>query len=72
LVALGQGRILAGSRGSGLEALRQAAADDPGDWGTWFDIAAVTTGAEHRAALARAEALNPLSPEIADVLAAGG
>ena len=31
---------------SGLAALREAAAKDPGDWEIWFDIAAGTGGAE--------------------------
>jgi O-antigen ligase len=70
LLDLGEGRVLAGSKRSGLAAMRQAAADDPGDWTIWFDLAAATSGAEHRAALARAKALNPQSPEIADVVAA--
>ena len=61
---LGQGRVLIGQRRAGLAALRDAATKDPGDWQTWFDIAAATSGAEHRAALARARALNPQSPEI--------
>ncbi len=72
LLDRGMGQIISGSKRSGLATLRQAAADDPGDWETWFEIAAATTGTEHRAALARAKALNPQSPEIADVVAAGG
>jgi len=67
---LGDGRLLLGEKRSGLAALRAAAAKDPGDWQIWFDIAAATTGPAHRAALARAKALNPYSPEIADVEAA--
>jgi O-antigen ligase len=68
---LGRSRLIAGSKSAGFEALRQAAADDPGDWQIWFDIAAVATGAEQRAALARAKALNPQGPEIAAALASG-
>ena len=67
---LGDGRLLLGQKRSGLAALRAAAARDPGDWQIWFDIAAATNGSAHRAALARAKALNPHSPEIADVEAA--
>jgi O-Antigen ligase len=69
LSELGRGQLLSGSRAAGLATLRQAAAADPGNWETWFDIAAVSAGAERRAALDRARALNPHSPEIADVLA---
>ena len=74
LVDLGEGRVLSGARGSGLAAFRKATREDPGDWEVWFDIAAVTRGAAHRAALARARALNPESPEIAAVVgsSAGG
>ena len=64
---LGDGRLLLGQKRSGLAALREAAAKDPGDWEIWFDIAAGTGGAENRAALSRAKALNPHSPEIAAV-----
>jgi hypothetical protein len=68
LIDLGEGRVLVGSRRSGLEAFGEAARKDPGDWEVWFDIAAATSGAAHRAALARAKALNPESPEIAAVV----
>ncbi|MGZ4360047.1 MAG: O-antigen ligase family protein, partial [Gaiellaceae bacterium] len=64
---LGDGRLLLGQKRSGLAALRAAAAKDPGDWQIWFDIAAATDGSAHRTALSRAKALNPYSPEIADV-----
>jgi len=71
LVDLGQGRVLVGSRAAGLAAFREAAADDPGDWEVWFDIAAATGGGERRAALARARRLDPASPEIAAVAGSG-
>jgi O-antigen ligase len=64
---LGDGRLLLGQKRSGLAALRAAVAKDPGDWQIWFDIAAATDGSAHRTALSRAKALNPYSPEIADV-----
>lgn len=67
---LGDGRLLLGEKRSGLAALHAAAAKDPGDWEIWFDIAAATDGSAHRTALARAKALNPYSPEIADVTSA--
>lgn len=65
LKALGESRVLAGDRLGGLDALHRAAAKDPTDWQTWFDIAAVTTGAAQREALARARLLNPVGPELA-------
>ena len=64
---LGESRVLIGQKRAGLAALRQSAAKDPGDWQTWYDITVVTSGAEHRAALARARALNPQGPELADL-----
>jgi O-antigen ligase len=68
LLDLGQGRALEGSHRAALGALRHAARIDKGDWQIWFDLAAVTSGAEHRADLARALKLNPYSPEIAQAL----
>jgi O-Antigen ligase len=70
LRALGESRILAGHTRAGLLALRQSAAKDPGDWLAWYDIAVVTSGAEHRLALSRARALNPLGPELVTVVRA--
>ena len=45
----------------------ESAAKDPGDWRAWYDIAVITSGPEHRVALARARALNPYGPELAAV-----
>lgn len=45
--------------------LRTAVAKDPRDWSDWFDLAQASDGREHDRALARARALNPLSPELA-------
>jgi O-Antigen ligase len=64
---LGEGRALMGQRQAGLAVLREAAAKDPGDWQTWYDIAVVTSGGERRTALAHARALNPHAPELAGV-----
>ena len=52
---------------AGVATLRRSAAKDPGDWRTWYDIAVVTSGPEHRLALARARSLNPHGPELAAV-----
>lgn len=64
---LGEGKILAGDKRSGLADLRNAAAKDPGDWETWFDLASATTGQQHTAAVARVRALNPAGPELAQL-----
>jgi hypothetical protein len=61
---LGESRLLVGQRRAGLAALRESLAKDPGDWQTWYDLAAVTSGAERRAALARARALNRHAAEL--------
>ncbi len=60
---LGEARVLSGDKVAGLADLRSAAAKDPGDWQTWFDIASTTSGAERTHAILRVEALNPESPE---------
>ena len=64
LRVLGESRVLARDKPGGLAALRQAAAKDPGDWQTWFDIAVVTSGAERQAALSRVRSLNPQGQEL--------
>lgn len=46
--------------------LRRAIAKDSGDWELWYDLALATSGRAQRRALARAERLNALSPEIAE------
>jgi hypothetical protein len=68
---LGESRLLVGQRGAGLSDLRRAATKDPSDWETWLDIAAAGTGAERRAALARAHALNPADPAVTAVARGG-
>ena len=43
---------------------RKAIAKDDGNWELWLGLALASNGAEHRAAVDRAAALNPLSPEV--------
>ena len=57
---------LAGARASYKKALEK----DPNDWNLWFDYGLLSNGDERRAAIARAQELNPLSPEIAAALEA--
>ncbi len=66
-VALGSAQYAAGEVRSARASFRRAVAKDTGDWRLWFDLAAVTTGKERKAALERARRLNPLSAEIADL-----
>ena len=61
-----------GRDGEALEEIRAATRIDPLDWDTWFDRAQLARGAEQRASLSRALTLDPLSPEIAEYLAANG
>ena len=48
-----------GDRSDAARTLRQATRRNPADWSAWQQLADVTTGAEHRDALARAQELNP-------------
>ena len=41
------------------DSLRDAVAREPRDWSLWYQLSEVTTGAEHRHALAQANRLNP-------------
>jgi hypothetical protein len=61
---LGEGKILVGDKRAGLADLRRAAAKDPGDWETWFDLASASTGRARILAVARVRALNPAGPEL--------
>jgi Flp pilus assembly protein TadD len=51
---------------------RRAVAADPRNWELWFALAQVTSGREHSVAIARAEELNPQSPDIRAYLRAAG
>jgi hypothetical protein len=61
---LGEARLArgdaVGARRSFAHALRRA----PRDWALWYGIALTTEGAARRRAIARATALNPLSPDV--------
>jgi hypothetical protein len=59
---LGQGDLV-GAR----EKFAVAVERDPTSWELWLDLALASTGAERRAALARAQALNPLSAQVAQL-----
>ena len=61
---LGDGNVLIGNKQAGLADLQRAAAKDPGDWETWYDLAAATTGRAHALAVARVRSLNPAAPEL--------
>ena len=62
---LGQHRLTAAQRD-----FERAVAEDSHDWSLWFELAQATNGAARRQALLEARRLNPLSPEIAEYVAA--
>ena len=62
---LGQAQLAEGDLDAARASFRTALGKDERDWNLWFDLARASAGAAQRDALARATALNPLSPEIA-------
>jgi hypothetical protein len=56
--------LLAGSDANARRLYRQAIAKDDGDWDLWLGLALASEGSARGHALARAHALNPLSPEV--------
>ena len=69
---IGQAQLLARRPDRAHAAFGEALERDDEDWSVWYDVAAATEGAARRSALARATALNPRSPEIADLRAEAG
>ena len=63
--AAGQARLARGDLSGARESFERALALAPSEWTLWFDLARVLEGPDQEAALARAAALNPKSPEIA-------
>jgi len=64
---LGEADLAQRRHAAAAVALRRAIELDPKNWQLWFDLSAATHGAASRHALARAAALNPRSPEIAQL-----
>lgn len=62
---LGEALAEAGDDEAAREVLRRAARRDPGEWSIWYDLAAVSAGAERVTAVTRARELNRLSVEVA-------
>jgi hypothetical protein len=60
LLLLGRAQAGAGDRTGARATFRRALRDEPGRWRLWYELAAVSRGAERRAALREARALNPL------------
>ena len=59
----GEAELISGRTAAGAADLRRVTARDPGDWQAWFDLTAVTSGAERARAAARVRALDPRGPE---------
>lgn len=64
---LGEGQLSAGRASDARASLRAAIERDPEQWSAWYDLAVVSMGRTRAAALARAERLNPLGPEVVEL-----
>lgn len=64
---LGDAQLGLGHQSDAAASLRKATRMSPNDWSIWYDLAVASTGAERRRAFLRAQALNPLSPNIAEL-----
>jgi Flp pilus assembly protein TadD len=64
---LGEARLAQGSTTAARHSFGEALRRQPQDWALWYAVALTSTGAQRRSALIRAEALNPLSPEVRDM-----
>ena len=60
LLLLGRAQAAAGDRGAARATFERALRREPGNWRLWYELAAVSSGAERRAAVREARALNPL------------
>ena len=64
---LGEAQLGRGDNAAARESFRKAIDKEPVDWLLWFRLAEASAGADRSDALAEAERLNPLSPEVADL-----
>ena len=64
---LGEAQLGRGDSSAARESFREAVDREPEDWLLWFRLAEASAGADRRAALAEAQLLNPLSPEVKDL-----
>jgi Flp pilus assembly protein TadD len=65
---LGEARLARREDDAARTSLRRALALDRRDWSIWYDLALVEEGAARERALSEALRLNPLSPELAELL----
>ena len=66
---LAESQLARGDDAAARESFRRALAKDPENWELWFGLARASLGAERARALDRAERLNPLSPDVAELRA---
>jgi O-antigen ligase len=64
----GEALHAAGLDDAARSSLREAARHAPEDWSVWLDVAEVERGASRSAAVTHARDLNPLSPEVAELV----
>jgi len=64
---LGEVQLARGDRGAAQQSFRTAIAKDHASWTLWLDLAKASKGTARQQALARAAALAPKSPEIAEL-----
>jgi Flp pilus assembly protein TadD len=69
LAALGEAQLARGDVDAARATFERALALDREDWSLWLDLARTAEGSTQKAALAHASALNPHSPEIAQLRA---
>lgn len=67
LLLLGRAQAMAGDRGAARATFERALRREPVNWRLWYELAAVSSGAERRAAVREARALNPLEPLLDDL-----
>jgi hypothetical protein len=65
---LGEAELAQGRDDAARTNLFRARARDRTNWNIWYDLAAVSSGAERAHALREAKKLNPLSPEVDELL----
>jgi hypothetical protein len=65
---LGEARLARREDDAARTSLRRALELDERDWSIWYDLALVERGSARERALTEAARLNPLSPELAELL----
>ena len=65
---MGEAELALGRTAEARAHLRRAIHEDPRSWNAWLSLAVASTGRERTAALARAQTLNPLAPEVAALI----